>query len=206
MGRAALLTSIYFWHVDVIGRPIANKGRINGASLKAAGSLLPGHGLITVSLAFALIGGNKGSEVEWMEGISISIIGRGHKVLSNLRLYTPPLTLQIHTHRATHNTLSVCVFFLILSLISYSKYTQIHVHIYFLLVSGTQSYWNEVGFQKTETETLHSKGIYRQPVLYHENRSTFWYSLDLNSGIFSITKEVARRHLGVVAHDIWVRC
>lgn len=64
MGRAALLTSIYFRPVDVIGRPIANKGRINGASLKAAGSLLPGHGLITVSLAFALIGGNKGSEVE----------------------------------------------------------------------------------------------------------------------------------------------
>lgn len=163
MGRAALLTSIYFRPVDVIGRPIANKRRINGASLKAAGSLLPGHGLITVSLAFALIGGNKGSEVEWMEGISISITGRGHKVLSNLQLYTSPLTLQIHTHRATHNILSVCVF---LSLISYSKYSQMHERIHFLLVSGTQAYWNEVGFQKTETETLHSKCIYRQVVLY----------------------------------------
>lgn len=62
MRKAALLTSIYFKPVDVRGRPIANKGRINGASLKAAGSLLPAHGLITVSLVFALIGGNKGSE------------------------------------------------------------------------------------------------------------------------------------------------
>lgn len=150
MGRAALLTSVYFRPVDVIGRPIANKGRINGASLKAAGSLLPGHGLITVSLAFALIGGNKGSEVEWMEGISISITGRGHKVLSNLRLYTSPLTLQTHTHTETHTIL--CLFF---SLISYSKYTR--MHIYFLLVSGSQTYWNEVVFQKTETETLLSK-------------------------------------------------
>lgn len=50
--------------MDVIGRPIANKGRINGASLKAAGSLLPGHSLITVSVTFALIVGNKESEVE----------------------------------------------------------------------------------------------------------------------------------------------
>lgn len=62
--RAALLTSIYFRPVDVIGRPIANKERINGASLKAAGSLLPGHSLITVSLTFALIEENKRSEVE----------------------------------------------------------------------------------------------------------------------------------------------
>lgn len=61
--KTALLT-IYFQPVDVIGRAIANKGRINGVSLKAAGSLLPGHSLITVSLAFALIGGNKGAEVE----------------------------------------------------------------------------------------------------------------------------------------------
>lgn len=57
--RAALLASIYFRPVDVIGRPIANKERINGASLKAAGSLLPGHSLITVSLTFALIEENK---------------------------------------------------------------------------------------------------------------------------------------------------
>lgn len=63
MRRAALLTSIYFSCVDVAGRPTANKGRINGASLKAGGSLLPGHSLITVSLAFALIGGEK-SEVD----------------------------------------------------------------------------------------------------------------------------------------------
>lgn len=163
MGRATLLTSIYFRPVDVIGRPIANKGRINGASLKAAGSLLPGHGLITVSLAFALIGGNKGSEVEWMGGISISITGRGHKVLSNLRLYTSPRTLQIHTQ--PHTIFCHFVSFFV-SLISYSKYTQLHMHIYFWLVSGTQTYWNEVGFQKTETDTLHFKGIYRQLLLY----------------------------------------
>lgn len=112
MGKAALLTSVYFRPVDVIGRPIANKGWINGASLKAAGNLLPGHGLITVSLAFALIGGNKGSEVEWMEGISISITGRGHKVLSNLRLYASPQTLHIHTHRTTHNIVSFIGLFL----------------------------------------------------------------------------------------------
>lgn len=62
MGR--VLTSIYFRPVDVIGRPIANKEKINEASLKAAGSLLPGHSLITASLAFALIGENKGSGVE----------------------------------------------------------------------------------------------------------------------------------------------
>lgn len=59
-----LLTAIYFRPVDVIEKPIANKERINGASLKAAGRLLPGHSLITVSLAFALIGENRGSEVE----------------------------------------------------------------------------------------------------------------------------------------------
>lgn len=34
-----LLTAIYLRPADVIGRPIANKERINGASLKAAGSL-----------------------------------------------------------------------------------------------------------------------------------------------------------------------
>lgn len=40
------------------------------------------------------------------------------------------------------------------------------MHIYFLLVSGSQTYWNEVVFQKTETETMHLKYIYRQLVLY----------------------------------------
>lgn len=36
------------------------------------------------------------------------------------------------------------------------------MHNYSLLVSGAQTYWNEVVFQ----ETLHLKGVYRQPVLY----------------------------------------
>lgn len=75
MGRAALLTCVYIRPVDVIGRPIANKGRINGASLKAAGSLLPGHGLITVSLAFALIGGIKG--VKWSEWRVLAYLSLG---------------------------------------------------------------------------------------------------------------------------------
>lgn len=86
MERTTLLTSLFFQAVDVIERPTANKPRINGASLKAAGSLLPGHGLITVSLAFALIGGNKESEVEWKQSISISITRRGHIVPCNLQL------------------------------------------------------------------------------------------------------------------------
>ncbi|KAL7383880.1 hypothetical protein ABVT39_019834, partial [Epinephelus coioides] len=58
------------------------------------------------------------------------------------------------------------------------------------------TYRDEVVFQKTETETVRLKGIYRQPVLhimkiealflYH----TFGCSLDLYSGIFSLIKDV----------------
>lgn len=64
IGECCTFNIHLFQAQDVMGRPIANKGKINGASLKAAVSLLPGHGLITVSLAFALIGENKESEVE----------------------------------------------------------------------------------------------------------------------------------------------
>lgn len=97
MGRA--FNFHLFQAVDVIGRPTANKERINGASLKAAGSLLPGHSLITVSLAFALIGENKGRGVEWSEWRVLAYLSPEEATRSCLTCgCTPHLQLFRSTH------------------------------------------------------------------------------------------------------------
>lgn len=76
--------------MDVVGRPIANEERINGASLKAAGSLLLWTRL-NYSFHRRLLQLGKIKAVKWSEwkGISICIAVESHRVLTNLLLYSP---------------------------------------------------------------------------------------------------------------------